>query len=321
MDWLSAQDRNAVLLHYFERKGYRAIGAILGISDDTAQKRVTRALGKLRTILIRRGVTISAGLAVSVGSASLAGASAAGSAGFGTLLLEKVALIKLQLIAGSVAALLLTGGIAGFVYASHPSADRPGQFVTVDLSRVINGDFMASWTPDYGSNHLQQLGQGNRVLKSVPFDVRGVVQLQGAFWKRKNRALPERVEGIPVGTVGRRIQILHANSAFPDPMGTMVAMLVLHYTDGDEAQFPIQQGVHCLDWWNWPQNKDLRTMDPNTVVAWTGRNPPADHNHARLRLFKTAFTNPQPEKEIKTIDYVSAMAESAPFMVALTVEK
>ena len=40
-----------------------------------------------------------------------------------------------------------------------------------------------------------------------------------------------------------------------------------------------------------------------------------------LRLFKTAFLNPQPDKEIKSIDYVSGMAGSAPFMIAMTLEK
>src|SRR5947208_14595001 len=95
MGLLTAQDRNAVLLHYFERKGFRAIGAAFGISDDAAQKRVMRALGKLRSILMRRGITVSAatlamllttstlqsapaGLAISVGNASLARAAAAG---------------------------------------------------------------------------------------------------------------------------------------------------------------------------------------------------------------------------------------------------
>jgi hypothetical protein len=55
-------------------------------------------------------------------------------------------------------------------------------------------------------------------------------------------------------------------------------------------------------------------------VAWTGRNPPAEHHGARIRLFETRFVNPEPEKQIQTIDYVSAMADSAPFMVALTID-
>ena len=60
--------------------------------------------------------------------------------------------------------------------------------------------------------------------------------------------------------------------------------------------------------------------DANTVVAWTGSNPAAEHQGAQVRLFDTAFVNPHPEKEIQSMDYTSAMAASAPFMVALTIE-
>ena len=337
MGQLSAQDRNAVLLHYFEGKGFRAIGTVFRISDDAAQKRVTRALGKLRSILLRRGVKVSgatlatmltastaqsapAGLSISVGSASLAWAAAAGSAGFGTLVVESLAAAKAQVLVGALAILLLGGaGVAGLVYGSHP-APAPGRFVTVGLSGHSNGDLSTSWTPAYGNNHLQQLGQGRRVLKQVPFDIRGVVQLQGTLWKGRGYPLPESVVGIPAAGICRRIHILHANSGFTDPLGTMVASLVLHYTDGEEARLQIREGVHCLDWWAWPKGRS-KVSDPNTVVAWTGRNPAATHQGAKLRLFKTAFLNPLPDKEIKSIDYVSGMAGSAPFMIAMTLEK
>ena len=79
-------------------------------------------------------------------------------------------------------------------------------------------------------------------------------------------------------------------------------------------------GLDCLDWWAWPKGRS-KVSDPNTLVAWTGRNPAATHQGAKLRLFKTAFENPQPDKEIKSIDYVSGMAVSAPFMIAMTLEK
>src|SRR6266481_2315638 len=42
MGQLSAKDRNAVLLRFFEDKSFRTVGAALGISEDAAQKRVTR---------------------------------------------------------------------------------------------------------------------------------------------------------------------------------------------------------------------------------------------------------------------------------------
>jgi len=56
MDQLEELDRNAILLRYFQNQDYRAVGAALKVSDDTAQKRVSRALEKLRGLLARRGV-------------------------------------------------------------------------------------------------------------------------------------------------------------------------------------------------------------------------------------------------------------------------
>ncbi len=61
MHALDATDRAAVLLRYFENKSFREVGAALGTSDDAAQKRVSRALERLRDIVSRKGVNLSAG--------------------------------------------------------------------------------------------------------------------------------------------------------------------------------------------------------------------------------------------------------------------
>jgi RNA polymerase sigma factor (sigma-70 family) len=57
---LDAADRAAILLRYFENKSLREVGAALGTSEDTAQKRVSRAVDELRRFLLRRGVAVSA---------------------------------------------------------------------------------------------------------------------------------------------------------------------------------------------------------------------------------------------------------------------
>ena len=57
---LSDEDRDALLLRFFKSYDFRAIGAAFGVSDDTAQKRVTRALERLRTHLTSRGLTTTA---------------------------------------------------------------------------------------------------------------------------------------------------------------------------------------------------------------------------------------------------------------------
>jgi hypothetical protein len=65
LDSLEDEDRDAVLLRYFKNHDLRTVGATLGISDDAAQKRVSRAVERLREFFVNRGVTVGAsGLAV-----------------------------------------------------------------------------------------------------------------------------------------------------------------------------------------------------------------------------------------------------------------
>jgi len=90
MDSLGDEDREALLLRYFKNLDFRAVGLALGVSDDTAQKRVSRAVERLREFFSKRHVTIGAsglavvlsanavqaapvGLAATISSAALAG--------------------------------------------------------------------------------------------------------------------------------------------------------------------------------------------------------------------------------------------------------
>ncbi|HEX4263364.1 MAG TPA: sigma-70 family RNA polymerase sigma factor [Verrucomicrobiae bacterium] len=59
IDALAPSDREAIVLRFFERQDFRSLGTALGISEDAAQKRVSRALDKLRDLLVSRGVTLS----------------------------------------------------------------------------------------------------------------------------------------------------------------------------------------------------------------------------------------------------------------------
>ncbi|HXR03953.1 MAG TPA: sigma-70 family RNA polymerase sigma factor [Verrucomicrobiae bacterium] len=65
LDSLGEEDREALLLRFFRNQDFRAVGRALGVSDDAAQKRVSRAVERLREFLSKRNVTIGAsGLAV-----------------------------------------------------------------------------------------------------------------------------------------------------------------------------------------------------------------------------------------------------------------
>lgn len=77
---LPAADRDAILLRYFERQSNRDVGRRLGLSEDAAEKRVARALERLRGVLRNMGVdtpadmlAVALPLAVSPAPAALLG--------------------------------------------------------------------------------------------------------------------------------------------------------------------------------------------------------------------------------------------------------
>jgi RNA polymerase sigma factor (sigma-70 family) len=69
---LAERNRSAVLLRYFENKSFREVGATLGLSEDAAQKRVSRAVDELRTFFMQRGIAVTAaGLATHLSAHAL----------------------------------------------------------------------------------------------------------------------------------------------------------------------------------------------------------------------------------------------------------
>jgi RNA polymerase sigma factor (sigma-70 family) len=125
MSELSSAERDAIVLRFFQGKDLRAVGAALGVGEDAAQKRVQRALEKLRGFLGRRGVTLSAGalaaalpgsvvqsapvgLAASIVTVALSGAPGAAGVGLVAQLMQMMAAVKIKaVVAAIVAASLL----------------------------------------------------------------------------------------------------------------------------------------------------------------------------------------------------------------------
>ncbi|HAB17600.1 MAG TPA: sigma-70 family RNA polymerase sigma factor [Verrucomicrobiota bacterium] len=116
---LSSGDRDLVVLRFFAGQSLAQIGSTLGINEDTAQKRVSRALDRLRDGFRQRGVAVGDGLTLAaVGlagiqaaptglTASVAGSAlaAAGSTFLGPL--SWIALMKTKLLVGIVGGVLV----------------------------------------------------------------------------------------------------------------------------------------------------------------------------------------------------------------------
>jgi len=59
LDELGSNDRDALILRFFEQRSLAEVGVALGSNEDAARKRVARALEKLRGIFTKRGVTLT----------------------------------------------------------------------------------------------------------------------------------------------------------------------------------------------------------------------------------------------------------------------
>ncbi len=111
---LRETDRTALLLRFYERRPLRDVGGALGVSEDTAQKRVATALEKLADFFQRRGyrtatvaaataalqhtaTSASAATVASVATAALAGAPPA-LTGIGAIVSRVVTMSKVQTV-------------------------------------------------------------------------------------------------------------------------------------------------------------------------------------------------------------------------------
>jgi RNA polymerase sigma factor (sigma-70 family) len=140
---LSDDDRESLLLRFFQSHDFRAIGQSLGGSDDAAQKRVSRALEKLRVHLTSRGVTTGAaalsvalsahvvqaapaGLAGALSNAALAGATLATTATVTAAKTIAMTTLQKSIIGATLAVAVGTG-----IYEAHQASDSRSQLQTL----------------------------------------------------------------------------------------------------------------------------------------------------------------------------------------------
>ena len=187
---LGASDRAAIVLRFFEHRDLRAIGEALGSNEDAAQKRVSRAVEKLRSHFVRRGMVASstvmvsmiaanavqaapAGLAATVTTAALAGAAGSSAFGFASTLTKIMLMKKTTFI---VAAVILTAAAVSisFVKTKHTKLARADAPVTVaslreglvldmtfDQDEAIHGVISDSSGKARGGKITDNSGQGN----------------------------------------------------------------------------------------------------------------------------------------------------------------
>jgi hypothetical protein len=184
----------------------------------------------------------------------------------------------------------------------------------IDLSRL--GNELLADGPGNGGNDLNRLPRGIRDLDGHFFQVDDeLIHLAGQM----TAGLPREAKGIEINARGRRLLFLHAVQQAV-PAGTEVAVYVVHYADGSSERIPIVYGSDLVNWWFFKRGVD--EAPTGARIAWTGENDASELNQSFvIRLYSQTWTNPHPDREIKSLDVMSTGTLCDPFLVALTVEQ
>ncbi len=181
MDTLSEVDRTAILMRVFEERPLAEVGAALGVSADTARKRVAAALEQLRRWFERRGVRCTSGaLGITLGSfavvtpaegllsatvdGALTAASLSSTITSTTLLLTTMQTMKLSIPLGLLAGAALPLSL-GYLASEQPlgkTSEPPSSLILaspeISLPSAQMSELMAEWErmrsehgPDTGS--------------------------------------------------------------------------------------------------------------------------------------------------------------------------
>jgi len=347
---LGETDRNAVVLRYFENRSAAEVAIALKLNQPTAQRRLNRAIEKLRKIFSKRGVTLSAvaltgllaensiqaapvALGQTISSVVLAKGAAASASAFGVAngVLKWMAWsqAKAVIIKSTLAVIAVLGTVSGVVYRHELAEEmvlangwlsiarhiaRP-----VDLSDVykpnsafdLNARFYA-W---------KTVPRGFQVFDRVPLQINGIFYLWGevsaVHW---HEVFPEEVLGIDINQKFEALYVYHT-TFFPASRGTPVYSIVFNYADGSSVTNLMRYYNELLDWTPNRNNIHSFPSNPDSRVAWIGGSTKPDNKGDLIRLYLTEVRNPHPDLEIKTIDLYSCKSRATAVIFAMTTGK
>jgi RNA polymerase sigma factor (sigma-70 family) len=187
---LPERDRAVILLRFFGTKSAREIGADLRVSEEAAQKRVTRAVDRLRQIFVRNGVTLSAatlatilafnataavppGLSLSVTTGALAGGTVVtGFTGFSISTLKLILMSKLKISA--ICALVVAGVVTPLVIHHQRKANAAGPVVATNATPPPDASATARIpsSPEELQKYHTEVAQTVDMLKQVGMQLR-----------------------------------------------------------------------------------------------------------------------------------------------------
>jgi WD40 repeat protein/tetratricopeptide (TPR) repeat protein/tRNA A-37 threonylcarbamoyl transferase component Bud32 len=199
--------------------------------------------------------------------------------------------------------------------ANVPARGQEVSPALLDLSIHYSAGLAYNFAHTEGHNYLSAgLTPGQHTLHGTVFDLRGFVALRIPSGPSRSVRSPERINHIGVNQTCQRLHFLHTVAGGVSPEGIQVATFVIHRRDGQSKEVPVRYGEHVRFF---DQDEDSReTLASDSALVWLGTNAAT----FPVRLFRTTWTNTEPEVSVESIDFTSAKTRSQPLLFAITAE-
>ncbi len=202
---------------------------------------------------------------------------------------------------------------------SYPDVNA-SKCVPLDIHRQVNmgfadevaGDKKGGWS-DQGINDYALMPTGKQTLANVPFKIIVPAENQGrsaiVLAGKPRPYFPKEVSGIAVDTQARYIYFLHTACWGVDP-GQPAFNYKINYADGTSKAVAPVMDQDVAAWGN-PE------VIPNAKIAHESHNGFCE----RIGIYCWRWSNPSPEKLVKSIDISSLNNDLVPIIVGITVER
>jgi hypothetical protein len=225
----------------------------------------------------------------------------------------------------SVALVISAYGQTDAAKSSTPAEPKPGQqskapaLAEADDSTIDLTDFYGKASGTEGDDWFSHpdwkiVPKGLQTFDGIIFDVSGTLLLRSQNMPQ----LKEAVRDIPIKKKCQYIHLLHG-VGYSDKDGVTIAIMEIHYANGEKREFPIILGVHVRNWWKEKSETVSTVSDPLSGIAWSGQGTYPPPERASVRLFRSTFENPLPDEPIDHIDFVSRNTGAIPCIVSMSV--
>jgi RNA polymerase sigma factor (sigma-70 family) len=249
---LNEADHDALVLRYFKNQDLRSVGLALGVSDDTAQKRVSRAVERLREFFSKRNVTIGAsGLTVVIAAnavqaaptglaAAISAAALAGTAVSTSTIITATKTIAMTTLQKTVIGAALVAAVGAGIYEAHQASTLRTQVQTLQRQELPLTEQMQQLQRerDEATNRLAAVSNEIARLKSgqplmALLKLRGQVGLlqQLALSNLQSNSATSILAGLMNDPAQKKLDQIQAQEAAKDKYSSLVKTLQLSPED------------------------------------------------------------------------------------------